>query len=356
MKRFALLALLLAACASPLDRGESLYQHGDLRGALDTWREVPETSPDYPAATMRLETVGADLDKLVARHLKQAGFFEDKGRLAESILSYRLALELRPDDRDTLGRVQTLSRTLAKQKRSHRESFDRAFEDGNLARAHREMARLQKLDPFDAERAAPERSLDDAVSQEVGRRVREGRRLFREGDLAGAEASFRAALAVEPTHESARGHLAYIETIRDIESHARREGSAVPPPALQAGDAEIRAEGFYRNALAAERSGDPYTALRYDQAAVDTDPGHRAAREHMAKLRRRLAPRVEGLLESGRVAFGEEDLRGALERWRRALLIDPENERAQEYTARAEHLLANLERLRDEPGVSAGTR
>lgn len=354
MRRALVLIFLLTACASPLERGERLYDHGDLRGALDAWRAVPEGSPDRAAAEARLDEVGADLDKLVARHLKQGRWFEDKGRLAESILSYRLALELRPEDRETLGRVQTLSRKLVQQKDAHRESFEQAFEGGNLGRAHKEMASLRRLDPFDAERAGPERSLDDAVTREVDRRLREGRHLFREGDLKGAESAFRAALAVEPTNESARGHLAYIETIRDIERHARRRGSAVPPPALAAGDAEIRAEGFYRNALAAERSGDPYTALRYDLAAVDTDPEHRGAREHMAKLRRRLAPRVEGLIESGRVAFGQEDLQGALERWRRALLIDPENERARDYTARAEHLLANLERLRDEPGVGAG--
>jgi tetratricopeptide (TPR) repeat protein len=116
----------------------------------------------------------------------------------------------------------------------------------------------------------------------------------------------------------------------------------------------VRAEGFYRNALAADQAGDPYTALRYDLAAVESDPSHRGAREHMAQLRARLAPRVDGLVEDGRVAFGREDLQGALERWRRALLIDPDHARARDWTERAEHLLANLERLRAEPDVGAG--
>ena len=55
------------------------------------------------------------------------------------------------------------------------------------------------------------------------------------------------------------------------------------------------------------------------------------------------------LIEAGRVAFGDDRLEAALSLWRRALLIDPENERIQAYIARAERQLENLERLRAEP-------
>jgi tetratricopeptide (TPR) repeat protein len=58
---------------------------------------------------------------------------------------------------------------------------------------------------------------------------------------------------------------------------------------------------------------------------------------------------VQGLIEAGREAFGEERLDAALDYWRRALLIDPENERIQAYIARAERQLENLERLREAP-------
>jgi len=356
VKRSLLVAagLLLAACASPLERGDRLYQQGDLRGALHAWRAVPEHSDDHATAQARLSELELDVEKLADRHQKRGAWFEDHGRLAEAILSYRLALELRPDDRATLERVQRLSRSLVTRKRSHREAFERAFEKGDLAVARREMTALRTLDPFDASRAGSERALDEAVGDEVNRRLREGRRQFADGNVAGAEASFRSAMAIEPGNESAQGNLAYINTIRDIEQESGRTRTAVPPPALGAGDKEIRAEGFYRNAVAAERSGDPYKALRYDLAAVNSDPDHRAAREHMSMLRQRLAPRVDGLIEGGRIAFGREDLHGALERWRLALLIDPDNERARDWSQRAEHLLANLERLRAEPELGSG--
>jgi tetratricopeptide (TPR) repeat protein len=69
-----------------------------------------------------------------------------------------------------------------------------------------------------------------------------------------------------------------------------------------------------------------------------------------ARIRAKYAGEVEQLLEEGRVAFRDEQLETALDLWRRALLLDPDNERIQAYIARAERQLENLERLRG--GVS----
>jgi hypothetical protein len=79
------------------------------------------------------------------------------------------------------------------------------------------------------------------------------------------------------------------------------------------------------------------------------DPEHAAARSRLAALRRQLEPELERLIDAGRSAFRNEDLYSALESWRQALLIDPENERTRAYVARAERQLQNLERLRSEP-------
>lgn len=354
-RSLVLVLALLAGCASPLDRGEELYRAGDLRGALDTWRAVPDGSSQHTAARARLDALAPQLKTLTRRNQQRGAWFEGRGRLAEAILAYRLAVELKPDDRETLARVQELSRTLSKRKRTHRSAFKSAFEAGHLGEARREMATLRTLDPFDAEHLAAEQTLDEAAGHAVRQRLSRGRHRFVDGDLDGAEESFRSALEIEPRNESAQGYLAYIATLRDIEQKGgRTPGARIPPPALAASGGEVRAEGFYRNALAAEETGDPYTALRYDLAAVESDPNHRGAREHMARLRARLAPRVDELVEDGRVAFAREDLQGALERWRRALLIDPDHDRARDWTERAEHLLANLERLRAEPDVAAG--
>jgi len=77
----------------------------------------------------------------------------------------------------------------------------------------------------------------------------------------------------------------------------------------------------------------------------------RRARRERARAAR--AAQVESLVEAGRAAFGDEQLETALDLWRRALLIDPENERIQAYIARAERQLETLEQLRAERGGGA---
>ena len=120
-----------------------------------------------------------------------------------------------------------------------------------------------------------------------------------------------------------------------------------------ASDAEIRAEGFHQNALGAARKGDLYAAIRNDLRALDADPDHEAARRHLNETRRRMAGDVEPLIERGRRDFRDENLRAALDHWQRALLIDPGNERARAYIARAERQIANLEQMRSDPDVSS---
>jgi tetratricopeptide (TPR) repeat protein len=66
------------------------------------------------------------------------------------------------------------------------------------------------------------------------------------------------------------------------------------------------------------------------------------------KARAARAAQVESLVEAGRTAFGDEQLETALDLWRRALLIDPENEKIQAYIARAERQLQTLEQMRAE--------
>ncbi len=347
MRRAALLlALLGAGCVSPLEQGERLYRQGDRRAALETWRGIPPQHRDRTRAETRIRDVEAEFEQLVEQYRQQAAYFESEGRLAESVLSYRLAHTLQPD-RETLEKVQVLARRLVELEARHQKEYRTAFDRGQLATARRHLARLRQLDPLDPDLPTHEEELARAFDAEVDRHLARGRRGFFAADYATAEAAFRQVLRLDPGNEAAQGYLAYIDTVRD--SSRGRPPAVVEPPRFRATDAEIRAEGFYQNALSAERAGDPYTAIRYDLAALAANPSHRGAREHMATLRRRLRPQVDALIESGSTAFAREDLHTALDRWRRALLIQPGNRTARDYVERAEKLLANLERLRAEP-------
>lgn len=356
------LGLALAACTTPLELGERRYREGDRLAALEVWRNVRGDSPYYDAAQSRIAEVENEFGQLVVRYVKRARYYERRGRLAESVLNYRLALKLQPDDEETLEHVQRLVRELAARRAEADVAFRRSFQEGDLAEARGHLDALRTLDPFSPEAATHERQLEAAFQGRLDRLLARGRRGFSSGNLRGAEQAFRAVVELDPENESAQGYLAYIARIREEEQAraldpepATRAALSEEPREVNATDAEIRAEGFYQNALAADSGGDPFAAISFDEAALAEDPSHARARSHLVRLRSRLAPQVGDLVQAGRDHFQEEDLQAALDQWRRVLLIDPAHAETRDYVARAERLLENLERLRsdsDEPGAS----
>ena len=340
-----LTAAALVACTTPLDTGERHYRDGDRLAALETWRGIPPDHRDFAPAQERVTEVEEEFQSLVIRYKQRGRYFESRERLAESILNYRLALKLQPDARETLDHVQVLSRALAAEKAATLEAFRQDLARRELGAAREKLARLSDLDAFDPDLETERLQFNRELTREIRLALERGRQHFAAGDLAGAEREFQAVLALAPENESAQGYLSYIATIR--KTRARPTG--VDTAWVGASDAEIRAEGFYQNALGAERGGDPFEAIRQDLSALEADPEHAGARQHLARLRARLAPEVDTLVESGRQYYLQEDLQSALDQWRRALLVDPGNARAKDYVGRADRLLANLEKLRADP-------
>ncbi len=350
-----LLAAAAAACTTPLELGERRYREGDALGALQIWRGVEPSATYYPRVRRRVDAVEQEFRQLVVRYEKRASYYERQGRLAESILNYRLALRLEPDDHATLDHVQELARTLDARKREAKSALREDLDAGRLAAARENLVALRTLDPFDSELEIVSRQVDDALQGELETLLARGRRGFTSGDYGGARSAFEEALVLDPHNESALGYLAYIDAIRAEEDR----GAPLPrvePRLVRASDDEIRAEGHHQNALAADRAGDPYAAIRHELRALDLAPEHAEARGHLAVLRQRLSPEVPRLLETGRSHYQQEELHSALDAWRRALLIDPANGEARDYVGRAETLLQNLERLRSEPAGAVGAR
>ena len=349
-------AALAAACTTPLELGERRYREGDQLAALEIWRGVPPSATYYPRVRRRIEAVEAEFQQLVVRYEKRAVYYEKQGRLAESILNYRLALQLEPDDEVTLDHVQELARTLSARKREAKSALRENLDAGHLADARGNLMALRTLDPFDSELESVSRQVDDALRVQVEDLLARGRRGFTSGNYGSARPSFEAVLALDGQNESARGYLAYIDAIRAEEGRADAALPRVETRLVRASDDEIRAEGYHQNALAADRSGDPYAAIRNDLRALELAPEHGGAGRHLAELRRRLSPDVARLIETGQGHYQQEELHSALDAWRRALLIDPANEEARAYVARAELLLQNLERLRSDPGTAVGAQ
>ena len=355
LRAVGLIALTTAlACTTPLERGERRYRAGDRLGALEIWRAAPSGSAGADKIELRVESVEREFDQLVIRYKKRGRYYEGKDRLAESILNYRLALRLQGDDPESLHHLQELARVLDERKRDSRTALGDALAAGELGRARTELGEMRRLDPFDSKLETVERQLDDALRAETDRLLVRGRRGFTSGNYRTARTAFESVIELDPENDSAQGYLAFMETIRaeDLRPGSRPVGARSLQ--ITASEDEIRAEGHHRNALAAERGGDSYTAIRHELRALDLNPHHRRAGLNLAAMRKQLEPEVPVLIEAGRGHFEAEELQSALDVWRRALLITPRNAQALEYVARAEALLENLERLRSEPASGRG--
>src|SRR5262245_5657223 len=79
-------AVLLAGCATPVERGETLYRQGDLRGAVELWKSVPEGDRGRAEAQARLQVAEEEFERTLRRYEMRGHFYAVRGRLAEALL------------------------------------------------------------------------------------------------------------------------------------------------------------------------------------------------------------------------------------------------------------------------------
>lgn len=330
----------LTACVTALDRGEGLYRQGDVLGALEVWRGVDEESSEYAQVQTRLDVVASEFDRMLRRYEKRASFYESEGRLAEAALYYRLAYKMDPGRRALLGRVQQLVRELDRRQRKEHEGLEEALGSGNLKRASAHAARLELLDPFDPAVQIEIRHVRAATGARVLNHVADGEAAFAAGSRGSARAAFLSVLELDPRNETALGYLSYIQQF-EAEERERR----IPPRPRSVSQEEILAEGHFRSASQAESAGETFWAITEYEAALSVNPNHPGSRRALTALRSRLHPQVEQLYERGKRYFQDEDLHNALRVWRRALSIDPTDQRTRDNVERAERMLARLEEI-----------
>jgi tetratricopeptide (TPR) repeat protein len=230
--------VLQTGCATPGAEGEYLYSTGDLRGAIESWRE-----DDASALAPRIAAVEAELATRVQRYIANARVLEGDGRLEEALLDYRLALELQPDDKATLDHVQQLARTAVAQRRALVEAYREVRARGDLAASQPALEKLRRLDPFDPAYQSEELRLRAAIDEEQRTRrdraraaraaqveslVEAGRTAFGDEKLVTAIGLWRQALLIDPENERIQAFIAraerQLETLEQL--RAERDGGA----------------------------------------------------------------------------------------------------------------------------------
>ena len=334
--------MLGLGCATAFDQGSALYREGDLRGALDVWRSIGPDDGDHSSAQQQISLVEAEFERLLRRYEKRGQFYEGEGRLAEALLSYRLALKLDTDRPALLDRVQTLVRELDQRQSEALRIMSTALDQRELTQAGAKARELERLNPFSPGLQVEIRQVEAALGEQVLRFSETGTASYKKGFFEEAREQFQQVLALDPGNETALGYLSYIAD-RSSPAQSSREAREVPPPLLS--QAEILAEGHFRAGGQAADAGNPYRALEQYDEAVRLNPSHPSAGLARNRLRERLTGQIPDLEARAKRYFQEEDLQNAVLMWKRVLLISPEQESAAYNLARAERMLAKLEEL-----------
>lgn len=245
---------------------------------------------------------------------------------------YRQALVLAPGDSaaiDGLRRSESaavrpiaVADSLAGVLRSALDAFGR----GAYAESRRSLDRLVRASPADTQARALLERVDRGIASRADAIGRRATRAMEAGDLAEGERALTELRGLDPAN-------AAISSLSSALERAKRAVRAAPTPERASvpvrEDIRRLAEQHFARALSLLRSGQRVEALRWLEIARSEHP------EHVGVARVLIQEyQVQGL-----EAFAAGRLQSALDLWRRAQQVDPNNARTLAYLTRArEHI------------------
>lgn len=304
--------------------------HGDFDGALDALGLLNTLDPGRAdASRLELECVTAKARKLEAT--------ED---FAAASLLWERALGVAAGDSLAtagLARCRAESDLRAQRTDQHRALFTRAmdaFAAEDLASARDGFDELLRVQPDDAEAGRMRERTVQAIARRAERLIAQATRAVRAGSLDAAQASIAEAQALTKDAEGLQPVIAALARARELASAAEAQRAVVrtgipvavaaTPKTQQMTDREI--EELYQRGISALRAQRSEDAVRYWELVWSSRPGYREA----ASLLKR------EYLTRGMEAFASGRLDEAMTLWERVLRVDPTDDRARGYLARAQ--------------------
>lgn len=216
-----------------------------------------------------------------------------------------------------------------------------AFANEDLAAARSGFRAVLRTEPTDDEAARMLQRTEQAIARRAEGLAEQAGRAQRAGDLDGAQAWLAEAQALDRDAPGvAQAALALARARQVAEATRAARGSApadsAPTPARRAAAApgqlsDREVEELYQRGLAALRAQRSDDALRYWELVWSARPGYR---EVAACLKREYLTR-------GMESFAAGRLDDAMAQWERVLRVDPTDERARGYLARAQQQRAH---------------
>jgi colicin import membrane protein len=363
-----------------VDRAEAERAAGDLEGALATLRSAAELEPDNRRVRRRIRRAESEVAEAVAaeeRAAQRARADEIEtllgtaraqlraGDFAGARSTIQQVFDLDAGSREAGDLVAAIEEAESEAAQDAREQQVRGLleqaetqrDSGDLEAAAATLRQAAALDPDNRRVQRNLRRVGEEIAeaaeeaQERAREAREealevaedatrrGERAMGRERFAVAVEHYQAALAAVPDHAPAVAGFAAAEQALAGQLEAER--------AVEATSArEAISRQMYEEAMELYDDGLVEQAQQRLRESLTTWPDNERARRALAQLdeevmeweqtdTRRRAVEVraltQGLIEEGRQAYNEGDVIGAVERWRRVVELDPDNQYALTY-------------------------
>ncbi len=360
-----------------LARGEVLEASGRLLEAIRTYETALLADPHHAGVQARLAAVREALARERERRRFAAERVESEGLLAAQ-RAWAAVAEVEPSDPDVRRRLAELASNRLTLATVHLARAQSLHEGGRLHEALQEADLAARLDPargearalvvrLQAETAAaaaaatrprvePAVAVPAVTPASTGSPSADAARVEDGPGPARAEVG-KPEAKVKPKEAAAKP---------DARADGQKESRADRKPAPKGGEARPeespppasgtvsgpQAEAIVREAVAvaqsAARRGDYRRALRVLAHAEAQVPGNPDLALERTAIQRLVDAEVEERINRGISRFQLEDLEGAIEEWRRALELDPDNAVALDYRKKAEGMLKKIEEIREE--------
>lgn len=327
------------------ERVEALVSAG--RAHLDAGRF--DEARDALGGALLFRPDDAELAALHERAEREALVASARARVAdgdtvEALIAYQTVLERDPANETVRREMDAIAARRAAQSdagaaaRRHESAGVEALAAGRFAEAESLFAALLAAEPGNADVARFRDLARAGLEREVSLLVSQGNLLHERGLTAPAIAKWRAALALAPGDKELKKRLSDAEKEKSARSEGAAPAQTARPAAerktLSAAEAAEVAE-LYDKGAAVFKEGRTAEAIEYWEIVWRRDPGYGDVKGYLTK----------GYLIQGMEQYTGGRLAEAIETWRRALDVDPEDQKALHYVERAGAELARTREI-----------
>jgi len=288
----------------------------------------------------------------VSEHINKANAYRKDGDLEKALDELKIVLEYDPSNdvaQELIGEVR--KEILAKQEEltrnrekallinQHFKLGLKYYSNNDYILARAEWRHVLELDPANEKAKEYLAKTEEKLNEQISIHRLKAKELERKGMLTAALSEWNLVRMIDPENAEA------VEATKRIDSKLEKLRKQ-----YQATSTKLKSVELFESALKLYSSGDFKGAIDKLKELLKINPGHEEAKKLLARAQRKITPlapeekkRIKELYISGMKEFTQDNYRKAIEYWKRILDIDPDNESVRDNIEEAMQRLKKME-------------